>query len=70
MDHIGFVETVGDNTITCIEGNLNNKVGRRIIKNEDSRIRGYARPKYSTNNSTKSIIVIAREAIDGKLGNG
>ena len=69
-DHIGFVEKVTDNTITCIEGNLNDKVGRRIIKIGDGRIRGYARPKYSVSSFTKSINAIALEVINGKWGNG
>lgn len=69
-DHIGFVEQVSGNTITCIEGNLNNKVGRRIIKIGDGRIRGYAHPKYAKASSAKSVTAIALEVIDGKWGNG
>lgn len=68
-DHIGFVEKVSGDAITCIEGNLNNKIGRRTIKVGDGRIRGYARPKYSSTSSTKSIIAISQEVIAGKLGN-
>ena len=50
-DHIGFVEQVLGNAITCIEGNMNETVSRRIIPVGWGYIRGFARPKYST--STK-----------------
>ena len=46
-DHIGFVETVDGDIITCIEGNKNNAVSRRIIGPGWGYIRGYAAPKYA-----------------------
>lgn len=46
-DHIGFVEAVSGSTITTIEGNYKDSVGRRRIAVGHGNIRGYARPKYS-----------------------
>ena len=53
-DHIGFVEAVNGNVITCIEGNISESVGRRTIKVGWGYIRGYARPKYSSSSSTST----------------
>lgn len=46
-DHIGIVESVSGNTITTIEGNYKDAVGRRVIPVGWGYIRGYARPKYA-----------------------
>ena len=48
-DHIGVVEKVDGNTITIIEGNKSDAVGRRVIQRGNGYIRGYARPKYEAN---------------------
>lgn len=79
-DHIGIVESVSGYTITVIEGNMNEKVGRRNIRIGHGNIRGYARPRYSASGSTpvqpskpqaqKDVTTIAREVIAGKWGNG
>lgn len=56
-DHVGIVEKVSGNTITVIEGNKNNAVGRRTIKVNAKNIRGYGVPKYdgsSTGNAGSS----------------
>ena len=56
-DHVGIVEKVSENTITVIEGNKNNAVGRRTIKVNGKYIRGYGVPKYdgsSTGSSSSS----------------
>lgn len=53
-DHIGFVESVNGNTITCIEGNISDAVGRRNITVGNGCIRGYARPKYGGSSSNAS----------------
>lgn len=45
-DHVGIVEKVSGNTITVIEGNINNAVGRRKLKVNGQYIRGYGVPKY------------------------
>lgn len=45
-DHVGIVEKVSGNTITVIEGNKNNAVGRRTLKVNGKYIRGYGVPKY------------------------
>lgn len=51
-DHIGIVEKVSGQTITVIEGNMSNAVGRRTIKVNGRYIRGYGVPKYSAKAST------------------
>lgn len=53
-DHIGYVEQVSGRTITVIEGNYNNAVGRRTISVGHGNIRGYARPKYVSESSAQS----------------
>ncbi|MBE7092502.1 MAG: DUF2272 domain-containing protein [Clostridiales bacterium] len=45
-NHVGIVESVTNNTIKVIEGNLNNAVGYRNIKVNGKTIRGYICPKY------------------------
>ena len=47
-DHVGIVEKVNGSTITVIEGNMSNAVGRRTIKVNGRYIRGYGVPKYSS----------------------
>ena len=74
-DHIGFVEQVNGNTIICIEGNMNEKVGRRTINVGWGYIRGYARPKYEKEVvqitvPKKPIATIANEVIQGAWGTG
>lgn len=79
-DHIGFVEQQYGNTIVCIEGNINEKVGRRTINVGWGYIRGFARPKYKANDVTttpvvkpsvkKPIDTVAREVISGVWGSG
>lgn len=74
-DHIGIVEQQYGNTIVCIEGNMDEKVGRRTINVGWGYIRGYARPKYdgvtnSTVTTNKSIETIAKEVIQGAWGTG
>ena len=45
-DHVGIVEKVSGTTITVIEGNINNSVGRRNLQVSGRYIRGYGVPKY------------------------
>lgn len=45
-DHVGIVEKLSGSTITVIEGNKNNAVGRRTLKVNGRYIRGYGLPKY------------------------
>lgn len=45
-DHVGIVEKVSGNTITVIEGNVSDAVGRRTVAVNAKNIRGYAVPKY------------------------
>lgn len=73
-DHIGIVENVGTDTFTVIEGNMNCKVARRVLKFNARYLRGFARPKYkasaSSSGTKKSIEAVAKEVIEGKWGNG
>lgn len=78
-DHIGVVEQQYGSTIVCIEGNMNNAVGRRTINVGWGYIRGFARPKYkaesaSTTTATalkkKTVSQIANEVIQGAWGHG
>lgn len=70
-NHIGFVEQVHNNTIITIEGNMNDKVGRRELPVGDPCIRGFARPRYAVDpNKGKTSYDIALEVINGKWGNG
>lgn len=62
-DHIGFVEAVNGNTITCIEGNMNDAVGRRNIYAGWGYIRGYARPKYGSSSSVTTSTVKTQTAV-------
>ena len=78
-DHIGYVEKVSGSTITAIEGNKNDAVGRRTLRVGAGNIRGYARPKYKTSSSSsssnsststkKDINTIVEEVVAGKWGN-
>lgn len=80
-DHVGIVEKVSGNTITVIEGNKNDAVGRRTLQVNGRYIRGYGVPKYADNSSSataatassgmeKSVNEVAKEVLAGKWGNG
>ena len=71
-DHVGIVENVSNGTITVIEGNMSEAVGRRTIKVNAKYIRGYAVPKYTKEEvkATESIETVAKEVISGKYGDG
>ena len=70
-DHVGIVEKVSCSTITVIEGNKNDAVGRRTLKVNGRYIRGYGVPKYAADTTSgKSVEELAREVINGKWGNG
>lgn len=45
-DHVGICEYVVGDSITVIEGNFQNAVGRRLIKVNGKYIRGYITPEY------------------------
>lgn len=53
-DHVGIVEKVEGNTITVIEGNKNDAVGRRKLQVNGRYIRGYGLPKYDANATNTS----------------
>lgn len=70
-DHVGIVESVSLKTITVIEGNKNNEVGRRTLAINGKYIRGYGVPKYDIPNVLNILTIdeVAREVIAGKWGN-
>lgn len=71
-DHVGLVEKVNGTTITVIEGNVNDAVGRRTITVNSRYIRGYAVPKYAESNeevpSQKEISITLNELQKGSKG--
>lgn len=72
-DHIGVVEAVYGNNITVIEGNKDDRVGRRTIPIGWGYIRGYAAPKYDAESKIVAKMTIeaaARGVLAGKYGNG
>lgn len=52
IDHVGIIESVSGNTVTCIEGNYNCEV-KRVNRNK-SHIWSVCRPKYTSTTSTTS----------------
>lgn len=76
-DHVGIVETISGSTITVIEGNKSNAVGRRTLQVNGKYIRGYGVPKYSSDSAVptpvtpaKTVDELAQEVLEGKWGNG
>ncbi|MCM1578719.1 MAG: LysM peptidoglycan-binding domain-containing protein [Ruminococcus sp.] len=47
-EHVGIVESVSGNTITVIEGNMNDQVGERTLQVNGRYIRGYCLPDYAS----------------------
>ena len=52
-EHVGIVESVEDGVITAIEGNHNDRVGRRQIRVDDPSIYGYGVPKFKEESMTE-----------------
>lgn len=76
-DHVGIVETISGSTITVIEGNKSDAVGRRTLQVNGKYIRGYGVPKYSSGSAdpapvtpAKTVDELAQEVLDGKWENG
>ena len=74
-DHVGIVEAVNGSTITVIEGNYQNAVGRRKIAVNGRYIRGYGVPKYDaeevkpvTQPEVKTITIQLQELKKGSTG--
>lgn len=57
-DHIGIVETVNGNSMTIIEGNMSNAVGRRNLKVNAGYIRGYGIPNYARKATSTGPVVL------------
>lgn len=56
-DHIGIVEKVSGSTITVIEGNMSNAVGRRNLQVNGRYIRGFGIPNYAKKATSGSTTV-------------
>ncbi len=76
-DHVGIVESVSGGSITVIEGNKNNAVGRRVLAVNGRYIRGYGVPRYAKESGAdaigsgaKTVAAVAKEVIAGAWGNG
>ena len=72
-DHIGFVDYVKNGRVYTIEGNANEAVQALNYDLNDTRIYGYARPKYGTEavvTPGKTIEAVAKEVLNGLWGNG
>lgn len=83
-DHVGIVEKVEGDTITVIEGNKNDAVGRRTLQVNGRYIRAYGVPKYKDQAAgqkasgtpqgdkkpKKTVDQVAKEVIRGLWGNG
>ncbi|MBR6398691.1 MAG: glucosaminidase domain-containing protein [Lachnospiraceae bacterium] len=52
-EHVGIVESIKDGLITVIEGNHNDRVGRRQIRVGDPSIYGYGVPKFKEESMTE-----------------
>lgn len=63
-DHVGIVVGVSGNTLTIIEGNINNAVGYRKLQVNGRYIRGYCCPDYEGKVATKK-----QDAIDITIQN-
>lgn len=57
-DHIGIVETVNGNSMTIIDGNMSNAVGRRNLKVNARYIRGYGIPNYARKATSTGPVVL------------
>ncbi|MEG0296606.1 MAG: SH3 domain-containing protein [Clostridium sp.] len=69
-DHIGIVESVSNGKITTIEGNTKggtstSAVRRRTISVGYGNIRGYATPKYKTEDTAKPTVTEERIVVSG-----
>lgn len=76
-DHVGIVKAISGKTITIIEGNKSDAVGRRMLQVNGKYIRGYGVPKYSSGSAaptpatpSKTVDELVQEVLDGKWGNG
>lgn len=65
-DHIGFVEKVSGGIITTIEGNYADAVKRRTIAVGHGNIRGYARPKYDSENAENETALVGKCTVELK----
>lgn len=63
-EHVGIVEKVSGKTITAIEGNKSDAVGRRTITIGNASIRGYGRPKYKAESSSSSSSSSSKKTIE------
>ena len=65
-EHVGIVEKVTGTSISVIEGNFNNAVGRRSLNVNGRYIRGYGVPKYADSQKLETGNDIVWELMNGK----
>lgn len=65
-DHVGGVEKISGNTMTIIEGNYRNAVGRRTLEVNDRYIRGYIVPKFDADTTAEQAPEV--KAIEFEVG--
>ena len=65
-EHVGIVEKVTGTSISVIEGNFNNAVGRRSLNVNGRYIRGYGVPKYADSPKLETGNDIVWELMNGK----
>lgn len=69
-EHVGVVEELSGSTITVIEGNIKNAVGRRKIAVNGRYIRGYGVPKYDEETAADEYIPTVKEWQDAAIADG
>lgn len=70
-DHVGIVTEVSDASFKVIEGNYNNRIGKRAVKINARGLRGFIAIPFDDNKEkSKSIDDIAHEVICGLWGYG
>lgn len=69
-DHVEIVTSISNNTLRCIGGNVNDKVGYRSISRKSLYILGYATIQVEGGNGKLSVNEVAKEVLKGKYGNG
>lgn len=68
-DHVEIITSISNNSLRCIGGNVNNKVGYRTISKKSLYILGYATIKTNDGHK-KANEEIARKVLKGEYGNG
>lgn len=68
--HVGIIESVSRGTLTVIEGNKANAVGRRTIKANSPYIMGYGVVEAEEMDEKRDLTAVAKAVIHGDYGTG